>query len=324
MTTDNGTLVTIIVPVFNIQEFLPACLDSVVAQSHKNLQIIVVDDGSTDGSGRIADDYAARDHRVTVIHQDNGGLGNARNTALNAAQGEFIAMIDGDDLIHRQFVERLLQAIGRNDDTRIAIAQWTKFRRKTDEILQQATAPIAAGDPQLFPRDEALNLMLYQHTLTHSVCSRLFHASIFKTLRFPEGRLYEDIAIIFPIMEQCPQVTFVDVPLYFYRQQRSGSITTEVKPERFHIITALESMEQRIKAENRAFLPAVHSRQLSAAFNMLMILPDHCRQELQQAWQLVKRLRRECFFNPRVRLKNKAAILLSLLGYRVTRAVAHR
>lgn len=111
----NEALISVIVPVYNVAEYLPPCIESIAAQTHRNLEIILVDDGSTDPSGRICDDYSRRDSRIVVVHQPNGGLSAARNAGLRVARGEFIGFVDGDDYIHPQMYGVLLSALTATD-----------------------------------------------------------------------------------------------------------------------------------------------------------------------------------------------------------------
>lgn len=113
------SIVSVIVPVYNVASYLPACIDSVLAQTFADFELLLVDDGSTDGSGDICDDYACRDVRVTVLHQPNAGPAAARNAALDVAQGEYVAFVDSDDVIHRQYLEVLYRCISTSADVDI-------------------------------------------------------------------------------------------------------------------------------------------------------------------------------------------------------------
>lgn len=307
-------LVTVIVPVYNVEPYLPQCLDSIVGQSYERLEILVVDDGSTDGSGALCDDYARRDSRVRVVHKPNGGLSHARNAALDAMTGDVVMMVDGDDWIARDCVQALLTLM---TDTAcdVAVGRWQRFGdggAPTDGGGQRD------GSVRLYDRDQAIDDVFYQHTLTNSACSRLFRARLFDGVRFPVGKLYEDLAVAYPLLKQVARVAYTRRTVYYYRQ-RNDSITGHFTRQRTQVLDILDDIERQVTAEVPQHLPAVRSRQLSAYFNILLLchrLPGYDDVE-QRCWQGIKDRRWGCLLDGKVRLKNKLGILASLVGKRV-------
>ena len=376
--------VAVVVPVYNIEGYLGECLESVLAQTHRELEVVVVDDGSTDKSGEISDDFARRDPRVRVIHKANGGLSDARNAALDVVTAPFVTFVDGDDVLHPQFVERLLaitqssqlsaqtssahpssaQALTTHASMPIAVARWKKFTRE-EEINEERGAisadTVAAHStpPSLKPQtsrahcslltahcspltahaltahcssltahaldaQSALLSIFYQEKITNSACARLFDTRLFDGLRFPVGRLYEDIAIVYDLVMRAGAVAYLDEPLYYYRQEREGSITNRYTPARYDIVEILDDLETRISAENPTILPALHSRQASAAFNLLQLMPATEKDRIDHCWGLITARRAACLRDGRVRLKNKAALVLSFLGKRLTTSLLRK
>ncbi len=301
-------LVSVIVPAYNVAPYLEQCLKSIVAQTYARLEVIVVDDGSTDASGTIAEEWAQRDPRVKVIHQPNAGLSAARNTALNVMQGAFVTFIDSDDFVAPQYVERLMQYASEAD---AVLCDWVNFA-DADAI----PAPSPGGEVRSYSAFQAVQHILYQrHGLTHSAWGRIYNARIFQQVRFPVGMLYEDLAVLMPIMQQVSRLVFVPDRLYFYRQ-RPGSILASFNPRRTHVLDILEDMERRAPEQWPEHLPAIRSRLLSAYFNMLRIVTDpHGAHApiIRRALTGIKRLRKSCLLDRRVRLRNKAAILLSYI-----------
>lgn len=321
-------LVTVIIPVYNVQDYLARCIDSVVTQTHHNLQILLVDDGSTDSSGSICDDYAKKDRRITVIHKENGGLSDARNAGLDAMDGDYVTFIDGDDYVHPQFVELLLNTMAKSG-AQIAVCNWKKVKEHnaTSTACKDLECHHEKSEPlTIFNRQQALHSIFYQQELTHSACSRVFAASIFSDIRFPQDMLYEDLAIIYPIMRKVDTVALTSLTMYFYLQ-RSGSITSTVSLQRTQVLNILDNIEKQVATLNPELLPAVHSRHMSACFNMLRIMPPN-----DPAWQstrelcieYTKKMRKSCLRDKNVRLKNKLAILLSYLGSKPLLLVINR
>lgn len=307
-------LISVIVPVYNVAEYLDECLESIVNQTYRQLEILVVDDGSTDGSGDMCDRWAERDDRIRVIHQPNGGLSAARNTALDIMSGKYVAMVDSDDVIHTEFAATLLQAIEAHHAS-MAVGEYVIF---TDGDLKW---PSVSGDfmPQIYNRDEAFQAIFYQKGLNHSPCWRLFDASLFNGIRYPLGQYYEDLAVIYPLLQKCDKVVTINRVLYGYRQ-RETSILGIFSNKRAAVIDICEHLEQEMLEHNQQYLRATRSRLLSAYFNILLLsnqdksgnhqaLGDRC-------WQGIKRLRYQCLMDGNVRLKNKLGIITSYMGRR--------
>lgn len=308
-------LISVIVPVYNVAAYLDQCLESIVSQTYRHLEIIVVDDGSTDDSGDMCDRWAERDERIRVIHQPNGGLSAARNTALDVMSGSLVAMVDSDDVIHPEFAATLLGAMITHRAS-MAVGDYVIF---TDGHPKWPTVSGEAAS-QLYNRDEAFQAIFYQKGLNHSPCWRLFDASLFDGIRYPVGQYYEDLAVIYPLLQKCDKVVKINRVLYGYRQ-RESSILGTFSSKRAAVLDICEHLEQQMLAEKPQYLAATRSRLLSAYFNILLLsnqdktgnhqaLSDRC-------WHGIKRLRHQCLMDGNVRLKNKIGIITSYMGRRV-------
>ncbi len=308
-------LISVIVPVYNVVGYLDACLESIVSQSYSHLEILVVDDGSTDGSGAECNRWAERDERIRVIHQPNGGLSTARNTALDAMSGECVIMVDSDDVLHPDAAAVLLDALQRHQAD-IAVGDYVSVGDK-EEPRWPATAGNKDED-RSYNQEEALLAIFYQQGLTHSAWGRIYRSALFGGIRYPVGRLYEDLAIIYPLLKKCDKVVKTRQTVYGYRQ-RGSSILGSFSPRRADVLTILETLEHDSEIQQEEDISkAVHSRLLSAYFNILLLSnqdKDGNHKQLQgHCWKGIKRLRQECLFNPEVRMKNKLGILASYLG----------
>ena len=305
-------LISVIVPVYNAVEFLDQCLKSIVAQTYRNLEILVVDDGSTDGSGELCDQWAARDARIRVIHQPNGGHSAARNTALDVMSGELVMMVDSDDLLHPEFACTLLQVLNQSDAD-IAVGEYVAFY--TDDLAFPAQTGEAAV--RCLNQQEALLAVFYQQGLTHSPWGRLFKASLFDGIRFPLGIIYEDLAIIYPLLLKCSKVATVNRVLYGYRQHATNSMRV-FAPRRTAVLDVCENLECTMQRDDPQYLAAVRSRLLSAYFNILLLSNQDKQNDYRpvgdRCWKGIKRLRWQCLWDKNVRLKNKLGIIASYCG----------
>lgn len=313
-----GPLITIIVPIYNVAVYMDRCVDSILTQTYRNLEVILVDDGSTDGSAAMCDQWAQRDSRIKVIHQSNGGLSQARNTALDAMTGQYVTMVDGDDYIAPHFVETMLGLAG-NTGADVVSSGWNLF--------DDGTSPKPSSDAHIttFTPAQAIDEVFYQHTLTNSACSKLYAASLWHDLRFPVGMLYEDLAVIYDLLSLATRVVHTSEELYLYRQRQEGSITSSFSRKRTHVLDIMERLEERVEAEAPQHLKAVRSRLLSAYFNIMLLCPSDgsMNDVTDRCWTGIKRLRTGCLLDPRVRAKNKAGIILSYMGQHALSFFSH-
>ena len=214
-------VISIIVPVYNVSKYLRECLDSVINQTFADWVGILIDDGSSDGSGSICDEYAARDHRFRVIHQENRGIVAVRNLGLQAATGDFIAWVDGDDMVHPQWLEAM-HHISTTHDCDIAVVNYTGFR----EINELDFKPIDVKAPIKISQGDAIN-QLYHYKLSASVWNKLYNKRIIQDTAFC-ANIYaqrgEDWDFNLQLLLKVPHIYVSQTPLYCYRM-REGSLT---------------------------------------------------------------------------------------------------
>ncbi len=220
------SLVSVIIPVYNVAPYLNEALDSVVRQTYKFLEILIIDDGSSDGSGTICDEYK-KDSRVTVIHQKNRGLSNARNVGLDRMTGEFVCFLDPDDAYEPSFIEELLAVtITRQSD--ITVCNYTinhTIAKMSDNIKgrnRRCTALPMLKEGE-YGRVEALRALV-DGRINFSVWNKLYKRTLWSKFRFPDGHNYEDVDITFRIFDICTSIYVTDRSLYLHRK-RPGSIT---------------------------------------------------------------------------------------------------
>ena len=211
---------SIIVPVYKVEEYLPACIESVLAQTCGDFELILVDDGSPDRSGAICDEYAARDGRVRVIHKRNGGPSAARNTGIANAKGEYITFVDSDDLIDRELLTAFRRGFAAGPDVDIAMTtKYRSFTRTPPEQLRNADEI----RPRVLPGAEAARDMFYVNGRWEAF-GTAYRAAFSERFRFPEDLGYgEDYAAMATLFLKAKRVAVIDLALYYYRG-RDGSI----------------------------------------------------------------------------------------------------
>ena len=211
----DSPLISVIVPIYNSGRYLKRCLNSITGQTYRNLEIILVDDGSTDNSGKICDQYAAKDHRIKVIHKENGGVSSARNAGLKSATGEYIGWVDSDDWITLDMYEYLLYSAKKYKTSITMCSRLNVSNKKKKAGSHAADDILSAG--------AAFELML-KNTISTSLCDKLFERELFNGIVFPEGAVFEGEKIVFGILEKSQWLGIVHKTGY-YRSVHSDSIT---------------------------------------------------------------------------------------------------
>ena len=217
--------VSVIVPVYNVEKYLRRCLDSIISQTYKNLEIILVDDGSPDNSGAICDEYAKKDGRIRVIHRTNGGLSAARNSGLDVAEGEYIAFVDSDDWLVDTFVEKLYVKAEQDALVVSNLLFWESDAQNQAAMAQRET--------------ETIDIREFWRRTAETVCtpyivawSKLYPRRFFDHLRFAEGLVHEDEAILHHVIAQAGRIHVIYEPLYVYRQNPASIMGQGFNPRR--------------------------------------------------------------------------------------------
>lgn len=217
-----NTKVSLIVPAFNIEKYIVRCLNSVVDQTYQNLEIIVVNDGSTDQTLSKINDFAKKDARIKIINQKNQGLSEARNNGIKKATGKYIALIDGDDEIAPDFIKKLYFALTKTDSD-IAVCGYRIIskhaQRSFSPISNQTTGPNAA-----------VRLLTKQQNYDVIVCNKLYKRELFKYINYPPRQIHEDNLTTYKLYATAKYVCSIDDPLYYYHKH-PGSITTTTNKE---------------------------------------------------------------------------------------------
>lgn len=229
-------LISVIVPVFNVNRYLKKCVDSITSQSFSNLEIIIVDDGSTDDSGKIADELQQNDGRIRVFHKPNGGLSSARNFGIDVAKGRYLAFVDSDDYLEHDFLKELYCELKYNNaEISICGVNYVLENGKRYEKHNK-------GKRIKMNFREAFQDMCCGNNFDMAVWNKLFDASLFSNIRFPVGKLSEDYYILYKLIEKANVISFTPLHLYNYLQ-RKNSISNNKKINFDFLYAALEQLE---------------------------------------------------------------------------------
>lgn len=217
-------LISIIVPIYKVEKYLKECVDSILAQTYQNFELILVDDGSPDSCPAMCDEFAKRDSRVVVIHKENGGLSDARNAGLDIARGKYICFVDSDDYIAPTMYEVLMKRIV-SDKSDLAVCEYVRVY-DSGEKLKNKQLHQKAHNKCYTSNEFIADLFIHNSGAYVVAVNKLYHKNIFRKLRFPVGKQHEDEFIIHHVIAQCKKISYIEDELYYYRQ-REGSIISK-------------------------------------------------------------------------------------------------
>lgn len=245
--------ITLVVAIYNIEKYLRECVDSILAQTYDNFEVILVDDGSTDDSGSIADEYAKKDKRVRVVHQRNQGLSGARNRGIKEATAEYITFVDGDDYLDKQYLKKLWEKLSYNDAD-VAVCNFQRVPSLKQESFNNKVMDGIEAAVKLLTEQEDYQIVTW---------NKLYKKDLFKKIKFPVGSIHEDSLTTYKILAMAKIVVFDNTALYFYRE-REGSIMNKVKIK--------ERLDSKMKAAHEARKYFVVDAKLLAAAEISELL----------------------------------------------------
>ena len=258
-------IVSVVVPVYNVKKYLKRCLDTVVNQTYKKLDIIVIDDGSTDGSGNLCDEIGSSDDRIRVIHQENKGLSAARNKGIDISKGNYICFVDSDDYLSLDYVNVLLKtALNTNSDIVVCDFERGEADNYTFERQQDGI------NIETFNSDRALEIWHGKYKDVETISwNKIYKKSIFENgLRYPDGMYFEDVPTIHRQVKEAKRISYISNKLYYYYQRKS-SIMHAYSDKK--IIHNLHNQEERLKWFEKEKLEAAYVRLLSKCMKYYMV-----------------------------------------------------
>lgn len=256
-------MISVIVPAYNVEPYLKRCVDSLVGQTYKELEIILVNDGSTDDTGALCDQLALADQRIRVIHKENGGLSDARNAGIDAAKGEFYSFIDGDDFIEPDTYECMIAEM-RNPEVSIVAAGFIDV-----DIEGKTTFRVSPGRRCLTKEEAFKDVFGGKGYITQSSCNKLFRNSLFENIRYKKGIVNEDMEILPRLLDMSNCVVLLDKAVYHY-VKKPGSITTSsYSMKRYEAIKIEEDIYQMCKDKYPNLQPYASYYELRSLYGML-------------------------------------------------------
>lgn len=310
--SESNPLVSIIVPVYNVAEYLSSCVQSLLNQSYKNIEILLIDDGSTDDSGAICDLYSSNSI-VKVFHKENGGLSDARNYGIDRSSGDFLTFVDSDDYVSAEYIQSLLSLL-KVTDSDISVCQM-KMVQDVSEYLTGDDFDTVATMSGL----DAIKQMFYNRKISISACAKLYKKELFKNIRYPVGYYFEDVGTTYKPFLKSPRIAVSDSCLYFY-VMRSNSITHERITDYSFDRCCLAKEAYRYFVQNEPGVACAarcfYARNIMAVLRLSDSDDTAFASKLYGLEEELKSLRESIFIDAEAPIKDKLGLVASLFGRR--------
>lgn len=301
--------VSIVIPVYNVEVYIKQCVESCLYQDHENIEILLIDDGSTDKSGVICDELGKVSNKIRVFHKKNGGLSDARNYGIEHAIGEYITFVDADDIIGRNLVSTLYKGV-KEYKCDLAVCGFVHF------IDNDVPQYVYDGKYNCIDNENAIKEFLYQRSLSTSSCAKIYHKDLLRENKFIKGQRFEDNDFLFRILLSCKKVCLNQSLLYAYRH-RVGSITTSNFSEKdFDIIEIGKRILEDSKCMSGKINRAAIAYQTTNCLRVVLTISDNYLIDKRYLYceNFINIHCREILKDSNVRLKVKVALIMRMIG----------
>lgn len=275
-------LISVIVPIYKVEAYLDECIASIAAQTYQNLEIILVDDGSPDRCGAMCDAWAAKDSRIQVIHKENGGLSDARNSGIAAATGTYIAFVDSDDWIMPEMYETMLAAINRENAD---ICACSILSCCSDQQIKWGCMEFAAGDSGQF-----LSMLYHDAAFPVSAWNKLYRRTLWAQIRFPKGKICEDAFTTYLLVDQADRIVQIPNALYCYRIRENSIMTSAFSATRMDEEEAWRCNYQFVQQHYPKLYKAAFDFYLQKVNGLLHTIPRDRRGEFAREYKMLHQI----------------------------------
>lgn len=306
-------LISIVIPVYKVEKYLEKCIKSIINQTYKNLEIIIVDDGSPDKCPQMCDEFAQSDKRIKVIHKQNGGLSDARNAGIDVAKGKYITFVDSDDYVSDDYVEYMYNLI-KKYNTKIATCETKIVHVESDEKNQEQFIE----NIEVLPARDLFYKILFAQKSDVSAYSKLYETALFSDIRYPKGVVYEDTATTYKLIEKCDKIATGNKKCYFYfSRPNSISKMSGFNKNEIDYIKNTNEMLNYLQNKYPDLGQAIDRFDLYANFRILRLLlftTPRDKKKKQEVFKKIKSKRMKVLKYKDTPKRDKIAIILSFFG----------
>lgn len=306
-------IITIIIPVYNVENYVEKCIKSVIEQTYKKLQIIIIDDGSKDLSWKICEHYSNIDNRIVFFRKENMGLSDTRNRGLDICEGKYVFFLDSDDFLPNDAIETLYKNILSNNAD-ISIGRFLDCYSPSFQITDEN---LFEFQTEIYDKTNGLNTMLYNSKFTNAACNKLYNIKLFDGVRFPVGKLYEDLATTYKLFYKAEKVVYSNKYTYCYLRDRENSIMhKKFSQARMQALDYAEEIVAFAKKSFTKIKKAAISRLVMECIFILLELPNTNEffAENKRVKKIINKYRFQCLLNTKVPLKQKMLMIASIFG----------
>ena len=252
-------MISVIIPIYNVEKYLAECIESVINQTFSDLEIILVNDGSTDNCREICENYKRKDSRIKLIHKINGGISSARNAGIDIANGDYYTFIDSDDYIMPDMIEQLFY-ISKSTDADISICCIANNKDEFDKGINK--------DIEILTKEETLKCILTEKKILTSACGKLYKSELFNVVRYPDGKIYEDLGTTYKLVELSEKIAFVNVKKYYYRTNNESITKSSFSNRQMEYYIIAEELQKFVKQKYPQYFKYAiyHSVRISISF----------------------------------------------------------
>ena len=308
---DNAYKVSVIIPVYNVEKYLHRCLDSVINQTYRNIEIILVDDGSTDDSARICDEYAQKDGRIRVIHQENQGQAAARNNAMKIAEGSFIAYVDSDDFVTADYIEYMVKLQNKYGTDIVFVRGVYAYDGKELPAYQDEDRDYLLG------AEETLIRLNYNKGMGAMIWAKLFRRELIEAYPFPEGQIYEDLATLYKIVGACREIAFGEHRVYFWMQRGGSTMRSAFNKRQLAAFQATRDQLRYMEKAYPAVVPSVKARHMTKVVEIMPLAMKSAGS--REAYKILKK--EMIFYDEVIRRLQRFRLRAIKMGYLPARIV---
>ena len=307
----NEDLVSIIIPAYNVEKYIEESINSVIRQSYSNIEIIIINDGSIDRTNEICEKISRIDNRIKIINKKNEGVAKARNDGIKNCNGKYVAFVDSDDIISRDYIKSLMYFMKKyNAD--IVSCDFKKIYKKIKKKKTKTQPKVTQ-----FNNVEALELLLYKKTLDSSLWNKIINKDLFNNISFDNNlKMFEDLDIMYRLFDYSNKIIYVDEKLYYYRIRPNSLINKEFGKENYAVIDVVNSMKQNIINKHPDLEKACNSRILSMYFYLYRNIDKENKFYLECV-ENIKTLREKVKKDNKITNKTKIGIWLSKINLKL-------
>ena len=304
-------LISVVVPIYNVEEYLSRCIESIINQSYVNLEIILINDGSTDSSLSICKKYLKKDNRIVLIDKKNGGLSDARNAGIKKSSGKYLFFIDSDDYIHKNCIELAYKLLSENNADISVLSYKNVYGTSTidDDLISNLSVNV-------YGKNEALENLLYQKGCTTSAWGKLYKKELFSDIEYPVGKVHEDLPVTYKLFYLSNKVVISDAKMYYYLIRNTSITGSKYNIKRAISLDFAADETHFIKNNMSNLLLAAYNREfMEAVYTILAIgFSDGFNEVKRDAKKIVKKYRRFVLKDKKASKKSKLFAFTSYFG----------